>query len=284
MSLRQPVQYPVRYYSYLDAGAPQLADIDGNIKTILKACLVTGYGAKVGAGWTALFEDDYRIVLRRPLLTGNPPDIKIENGVINGTTRHRVVSQDSPIGLDDTNELAAVKMLARDSACNNKWHLIASDFGFIFCYAMAEDGVPYSDKSSVLYVGSMKKMQDSAADFFVASEYSLTTNNGTHGVWVNGILGTLTRFKDMRANITYTKKAYVELNGTELTYNNDYLAQDVIIGEKSITPFYCSVMSTHADLITKTISINDRQMIRYVDHVYEGTSKALYIPLDYWEL
>ena len=111
MSLKQPVQYPVKYYSHLDAGAPQLADTDGVIKTILKACLVTGYGTKAGAGWTALFDDAFRIVLRRPLRTGNPPDIKIENGVINGVASHRIVSQDNPTGLSDANELASVNLL-----------------------------------------------------------------------------------------------------------------------------------------------------------------------------
>ena len=49
MSLRNPVKYPVKYYSWQDNQAPQLSDADGVIKTILKACLVTGYGSKAGA-------------------------------------------------------------------------------------------------------------------------------------------------------------------------------------------------------------------------------------------
>lgn len=50
MSLRNPVKYPVKYYSWQDDQAPQLSNVDGVIKTILKACLVNGYGSKAGAG------------------------------------------------------------------------------------------------------------------------------------------------------------------------------------------------------------------------------------------
>lgn len=47
----------VRHYSSLDTGAPALPSTSGqrfidNLKLILKACLVDGYGAKPAAGWT----------------------------------------------------------------------------------------------------------------------------------------------------------------------------------------------------------------------------------------
>lgn len=48
---------PIRYYSFEDAGAPQLPNVStqrtyDSLCTVLKACLVTGYGSKPGAGWT----------------------------------------------------------------------------------------------------------------------------------------------------------------------------------------------------------------------------------------
>jgi hypothetical protein len=47
----------VRHYSSLDTGAPVLPSVSGqrwidNLKLILKACLVDGYGTKPAAGWT----------------------------------------------------------------------------------------------------------------------------------------------------------------------------------------------------------------------------------------
>lgn len=51
---------PVKVYRWDDEGAPQVESAAGSIKTILKACLVTGYGEgnkrKDGLGWKMAFE------------------------------------------------------------------------------------------------------------------------------------------------------------------------------------------------------------------------------------
>lgn len=55
MSFLNPVNEPVLRFSSTDASAPQLnynTRVAGDVKAILKACLVTGYGAKASAGWT----------------------------------------------------------------------------------------------------------------------------------------------------------------------------------------------------------------------------------------
>lgn len=44
-------------YNSLDKGAPQLQAVAGTMCAVLKACLVTGYGDKQGAGWDLIFED-----------------------------------------------------------------------------------------------------------------------------------------------------------------------------------------------------------------------------------
>lgn len=63
MSFLNPVPVPATYYSSEDAEAPQLgADLTGGVKTVLKACLVTGYGTKPGAGWTMTGEEDHKAV------------------------------------------------------------------------------------------------------------------------------------------------------------------------------------------------------------------------------
>ena len=56
MSFLNPVNEPVLRFSSTDANAPQInynSRVAGDVKAVLKACLVTGYGDKASAGWTA---------------------------------------------------------------------------------------------------------------------------------------------------------------------------------------------------------------------------------------
>ena len=49
------LEMPVTLYRSTDDDAPALTK--SNLSLILKACLVTGYGSKPGAGWTMPYED-----------------------------------------------------------------------------------------------------------------------------------------------------------------------------------------------------------------------------------
>ncbi len=158
MSLKTPIKFPVKFYSWQDTDAPILEDVDGCIKTILKACLVNGYGDKEGAGWTMPFEDDYRMILRRPLRTGSPPDIKIENGVTNGVSSHRIVAQDNPTGLDDSNELSATFLHSRNNSCGQQWYMLVTDFACMLFYEMAYYNSSIAGTMQLLYLGSAKKI------------------------------------------------------------------------------------------------------------------------------
>lgn len=55
-SLFQLEQKPVTVFRSSDANAPNLQAVAGSLKTLLKACLVTGYGDKQGLGWQMPFE------------------------------------------------------------------------------------------------------------------------------------------------------------------------------------------------------------------------------------
>ena len=285
MSLKNPVKYPVKYYSHLDAGAPQLADTDGVIKTILKACLVTGYGTKAGAGWTALFDDAFRIVLRRPLRTGNPPDIKIENGIINGVASHRIVSQDNPTGLDDAVELAAVNLLARDTQSTNKWYLVVSDFGLLFAYGMAENGNSANKALSMLYIGSLVGLVNDVTGM-VASYHKATKLNGQHDPWSRAFASVDTPLKDLWTNQDYLNKSYYQVSGLERQFNSDCIAQKILLANNGASlPFYTSLASSYTDLTASEINIDGRPMLRIVNRMGQDyDSRPYYIPIDYWEL
>lgn len=294
MSLSQPVRYPVKHYSYLDPGAPQLADVDGAIKAILKACLVTGIGSKVGAGWASMFEDSFRIILRRPLRSGNPPDIKIENGIINGSARHRIVSQDNPTSLSDIAELSSVNLLARDNKFQPEWHLIASDFGFMFLYQMGEDGRSGS-RNHALYLGSTSKINESELDYFVVTKQGNVDISGKTGVnskiWLAGLVGNETAylddtdFYDIRRNERCSGQLFLDSNVSEKYYNNNYFAQKIIVANKFVPPFFCSVTTDTSNVTSSSIYIESRPMLRWSNVTGRNyRARVLYTPLDYWEL
>lgn len=57
MSFLNPVNEPVLRFKSTDAGAPQInynSRVAGDVKAVLKACLVTGYGSKASAGWSVV--------------------------------------------------------------------------------------------------------------------------------------------------------------------------------------------------------------------------------------
>lgn len=273
MSLLTPEQHPVKYYSSKDIGAPQISDTDGAIKSIVKACLVTGYGSKEGAGWINLFDNDVRITLRRPLRTGNPPDIKVSNSY----GSHKIVSQDNPAGIDDFTAIASVSMIARDSNFKPDWHMIVSDFGFILCYQMgykSSTGV----KNNVMYVGSLSPFENIEPPI-VALKNSAATTDGTGSYNANEILGTGVSFVNMRTGTEITSKGYLSVS-----LGSDSFVQRLLIGA-FFTPFYISLAQYSSNNLTEQLIINGRPMLRWLNKMDKNEyPRALFIPLDYWEL
>lgn len=61
----QTTRLPVKVYQSTDKDAPQMTDTAGSLKTVLKACLVTGYGDKPSLGWETLFENATDAIFKR---------------------------------------------------------------------------------------------------------------------------------------------------------------------------------------------------------------------------
>lgn len=286
MSLKQPVQYPVKHYSHLDANAPQLANADGVVKTILKACLVTGYGEKEGAGWTSLFEDDFRIVLRRPLRTGNPPDLKFENGVVGGTARHCLVTYESGqcTGLDDPNSIRTINWLTKDSTIGTRWHLLVTDFGFILCYDIGRSGGSSATKSHMVACLQMQSMDSSLPAAHIFTESAAVGINGTVSSDPYPFFDRRYYFNNTLNLTNYNEKIILDINKDEL-YTGGYVAQRVIIDDYYLFPAYISLGKSFTDTTTSVVTINGRDMLRYVvDKSSSSRGRPFYIPLDYWEL
>ena len=57
-----PTKVPVTVFRSTDAGAPELKVEPGSLKTLLKTCLVSGYGGKQGLGWQMHNESGNNVV------------------------------------------------------------------------------------------------------------------------------------------------------------------------------------------------------------------------------
>lgn len=89
MSFLNPIKENVIVFSSTDNDAPQInynKRVAGDVKTILKACLVTGYGNKQGAGWTMTAETEYTAEFASPTLSMNYYKLVINDGTTSQTT------------------------------------------------------------------------------------------------------------------------------------------------------------------------------------------------------
>ena len=124
---------PANLYLHSDSNAPKSAKAADNFSTLLKACLVTGYGDKPSAGWTLLFEDTSKNtkVFRSPALTERSFDVRV---VDNGTSATVQVCFD----MTSINDVSNLKLQCDTpfrynvAAPTGRWALIATSRGFWF--------------------------------------------------------------------------------------------------------------------------------------------------------
>lgn len=163
MSLLTPVATPVKVYRSTDANAPALDKAANCVATILKACLVTGYGSKSGAGWTMSHEDvatktkvfDINSGVGEPLSlrvyndTGQKLNVQVAKNVVDANTV-------TPVAECDTE----FKYLG--SITTGEWVLIASNKAFWF-FAPVTAGAKPSNRSGVyLFAGVVPGTTSSA--------------------------------------------------------------------------------------------------------------------------
>jgi len=124
----------VNFYKWDDPGAPQLRSVAGDLIAVLDACLVNGYGSKVGAGWTKEYYDagTQQAVYRAP--SGNRCYLWVKD---TGTFDAQVAAFATMSGVnfsDGTEPFADTatnyywpKRLSTDTSIGAKWEMFVSD-------------------------------------------------------------------------------------------------------------------------------------------------------------
>lgn len=178
MSLLTPERVPVKVYKWDDVGAPQLDKTPNCMAIIFKACLVTGYGTKDGAGWTMPFEDmtagikvfkppshpgtDFYFQLSAD--DGQNVTPKVFFNMTSAKTGDLKLNVGAPLGYGWNN-------------ISGKWILFVSPYGIKFFYESASQyGSQVMDRSGgFLFMGLMASDIIDNNSLFL--QHSVTTNN-----------------------------------------------------------------------------------------------------------
>ena len=180
---------PVTLFKSTDEGAPQLTNTLGSLKTVLKACLVTGYGEKQPLGWEAAYEDETHIAMRsthekssKCWFSVNAKYVRAAEicGYESMSAKGKGVGR---FGFSGFNFLTAQKSVER-------WVLIGNERGFVF---MSEDSYAKSSGCAYLYFGDFPSIAAKSADCIlikkgwnnssVNSNYGVYSTSGNYGLY-----------------------------------------------------------------------------------------------------
>lgn len=137
MSFLNPVNEPVLRFSSTDASAPQInyaTRVAGDVKAVLKACLVTGYGAKASAGWTAVNETATVIEFVSPSVAMSDYRLGIDDTSATNTTWYYQY-QDARVNPAE-NSLAKTFSWITANHASNGWELLVTARGMYFTEAV----------------------------------------------------------------------------------------------------------------------------------------------------
>lgn len=209
MSILTPIKYPVKVFLSTDKDAPQLNRQANDLQVILKACLVTGYGDKLGAGWQLAFEDDDIKVFAPKSSAYTNFYLKLSNDTGKECTAQVYTDMTAIDNGTLQLQLATDFKYGIQNVTTNKWAVIASEFGFWFFYETANH---IEVSASYLYCGNIG--QNTQGDNAVL----LSHTGGTWGITDKD------RFAIMYGGDgSGSVKAKLLINGTkavDMTYNS----------------------------------------------------------------
>ncbi len=156
MSFLNPVSEPVKRFSSTDAGAPQInynARVAGDVKTVLKACLVTGYGAKPSAGWSIVNEVEHVAEFVSPSAAMSDYRLGIDDKTATKTDWYYQY-QNARTNPSYNNPTKSFTYIDKTHASNG-WQLFATDRGIIFVELVQHTAVNKLS-ARITYWGALK--------------------------------------------------------------------------------------------------------------------------------
>lgn len=256
MSFLNPVSEPVKRFSSTDAGAPQInynARVAGDVKTVLKACLVTGYGDKASAGWSIANEVNHVAEFVSPSAAMSDYRLGIDDTSTSNTTWYYQY-RDARTNPDYNNPTKSFSYIDKTHSSNG-WELIISQRGFIFIECVQDVTL---------------KVIFTRATYFGQVKSALLSASGSNIIFFNA--GHNSTIPDPRSIYS---KLYVHLrlgedtegslfDGTTNSSSTQFSAYDVSVVDV-ISPIFIARNTTSIATIAKIPGIRSAMYARYAD-------------------
>ncbi len=251
MSFLNPIELPVKIYKSTDTRAPQL-DVNKRTNdeylTIFKACLVTGFGEKQGAGWT--MEDkpgNGGVTNQRAANTAifKPPHVLMDDYRYEMTETQAglyfVMSYQGQVVPDNSGWQIGRNFNKTPSLFNSKkqlsWVMLVTDLGYYFIEIVDRSDTDYRF-ARVSYFGQIKSglVSDEGKNAmfwsFGANPYSVTitqnSNRYTHSPYSNQALEVQT----LIGNLTHINNKNRVLSAVEITSPLFYIQNMAFLGQQ----------------------------------------------------
>lgn len=282
----QPQKVPVKVYLSTDKDAPRLDRTPNCVATILKACLVTGYGDKEGAGWTIPFEDTSKgIKVFRPEIS---PHADFFMRVSNDTGREMTVQVYQNMTSVDDGDLklqcdTAFKY-AVGSVTSNKWMVIACGRAFwVFCETAKR--VTATQSGTHLYCGDTAKISVGETAIYLKhtggswgigdhDRYTILNGNGNSGSTIGKL------FHD-KTNTSANADPVSLFKGDKVQSTYTLLTPVLLMSDDEVfaLPIYApSTINLHN---YENLHAFGRTLINHATGTYSRNN--FLIPTDYWE-
>lgn len=304
MSFLNPVIEPVLRFSSTDAGAPQInynVRVAGDVKAVLKACLVTGYGTKAGAGWSLASEVTHVAEFASPSPAMSDYRICVDDTSTTSTTWY--YRYQNNISYPPRNVPQKSMSYVNKTSAENGWELIVTNRGMYFVEILYHSSVN-ARVSRITWFGQIKSaLTDDLGiniSFFctgVGSQMTrpsdmITTSEATDNNKLYN-LGTYTTLLYAITNLSiYAKDSRTKYSGGGLELISEtYLGvSSNIVGQQSGLLFKNN--TNQSDLYGVAVQKVDGRDVLSAAIPYNAISdidsnhsyvKTMLIRLDYWE-
>lgn len=266
-----PEKVPVKVYLSTDKDAPRLDRTPNCVATILKACLVTGYGEKEGAGWSLPFEDGAKgVKVLKPADSPHIPFVLKLSGDTGTSIKTEVFSdvEQAQTGNPVLRHSAVFYYGQSHHRSNGRWVVIACDRAFWFFY---ETGQGVLNKNGLyMYCGDTAKSTkgERAVALVQSFQFGITIENSSiQGVILSKTTANLrpSSYFDGTTSLTY----HALLSPTFIKHENEFFGLNVFMASNTKAENY-QVLSTHG-----------RDFMCH-GHAVHRESNA-FVPTDYWE-